>query len=174
MLSFWKPVWDFDLEEILDALLQLLLDGELLLHRLLLAGGRLAGARGERPQQVTLAPALGVLQQQHRALLGGAVQRLDVGLSRDGAADDGLLRGAALRLAVTAGRRQLVAGCAALTLLLAFAILAAAVAVGRGPAGRLTWGERAWLDPAGSSLSPRFPWSRALRAISATVPVAAP
>lgn len=44
MLSFWKPVWDFDLEEILDALLQLLLDGELLLHCLLLAGGGLAGA----------------------------------------------------------------------------------------------------------------------------------
>lgn len=96
MLSFWKPVWDFDLEEILDALLQLLLDGELLLHCLLLAGGGLAGARGERPQQVALAPALGVLQQQHGALLGRAVQCLDVGLSRDGAADDGFLWGAAL------------------------------------------------------------------------------
>lgn len=89
-----------------------------------------------------------MLQQQHRALLGRAVQCLDVGLSRDGAADDGFLRGAALRLAVTAGRRQLVAGRAALTLLLAFAILAAAVAVRRGPAGRLTWRERAWLEPA--------------------------
>lgn len=133
-----KPVWDFDFEEILDTFFQLFLNGELLLHCFFLAGVGLPGAGGESPEQVALPADLGLLQQLHRPLLGRPVQSLNVGLARDRAADHGLLGGAGLGLAVAARRGQLVAGCAALTLLVTFAVLAAAVAVGRGPAGGLT------------------------------------
>lgn len=102
MFPLGKPVWDFDFEEILDAFFQLLLNGELLLHRFLLAGVGLAGAGGESPEQVALPADLGLLQQLHRPLLGRPVQSLYVGLAGDGAADDGLLWGAGLRLAVAA------------------------------------------------------------------------
>lgn len=46
MFSLGEPIWNFDLEEILDAFFQLFLNGELFLHGFFFAAHvRLPGAR---------------------------------------------------------------------------------------------------------------------------------
>lgn len=128
MFPLGEPVWNFDLEEILDAFLQLFLNRELFLNSFFFAAHvRLPGAGSQSPQQVALPPHLRLLDQLHRALLDGTVQSLDVGLACHGPADDRLLGRAALGLAVTAGGGEVVARRAALPFFVTFAVLAAAV-----------------------------------------------
>lgn len=123
-----EPVWNFDLEEILDAFLQLFLNGELFLNGFLFAAHvRLPGAGSQSPEQVAFPPHLRLLDQLDRALLDGTVQSLDVGLACHGPADDRLLGRAGLRLAVAAGGGEVVARCAALPFFVTLAILAAAI-----------------------------------------------
>lgn len=128
MFSLGEPIRNFDLEEILDAFFQLFLDGELFLNSFFFAAHvRLPGARRQGPEQIAFPPHLGLLDLLHRALLDGTVQSLDVGLACHGPTDDCLLGGAGLRLAVTAGGGEVVAGRTALPFFVTLAILAAAI-----------------------------------------------
>lgn len=139
MFPLREAIWNFYLQEILDALLQLLFDGELFLRSFLFAAYvRLPGAWRQSPEQVTFPPHLRLLDQLHGALLNGPVQGLDVALARYRTADHCLLGRAGLWLAVAAGGGEVIAGGAALPFV-SLAILAAAITVRGGPPGRLTW-----------------------------------
>lgn len=70
--------------------------------------------------------------------MGNGLLRVLQVLAADGAADDGALRGAGLRLRLGAGGGDLVEGGAALAFALALVAFAAAVTVGGGPAGGTT------------------------------------
>lgn len=97
VLPLREPLGNLDLAEIFDALLQLLLHRQLLLHWPLLAAG-VTRASCERAQQVTLPPVLGLLEHGDGALLLRPIQGLDVGvwvrLAADWPTDDGALWGA--------------------------------------------------------------------------------
>lgn len=87
------------LAEVLDALLKLLLYGQLFLRLPLLAGACVPGAGGECSQKIALAAVLGLLlleKMLNGTFLGRPIQRLHVCLPADRSADDGTLRGAGL------------------------------------------------------------------------------
>lgn len=97
MFPLREAIWNFYLQEILDALLQLFFNGELFLRSFLFAAYvRLPGARSQSPKQVTFPPHLGLLNQLHRALLNGPVQSLDIALARYRTTDHRLLGRAGL------------------------------------------------------------------------------
>lgn len=141
VLPVREALWDFDSSEVLDALLQLLLGGHLLLGSFPLRVHKVAGSGRAGPQQVRPAPHLGLLQCLGWPLLHNPVQRLGVGLARRGTDDDGLLRRAGLRLGLGAGRGEFIKGRPALTLALALLTLTAALAM-RGRPGRRTTSPR--------------------------------
>lgn len=132
---------DLDLTKVLDALLQLLLNGHLLLSWPLLTGAGVSGASGERAEEITLPALFWLLQHLHWALLQRPVQGLDmgVGLPVDWPTDDGALGWAGLWLALRAGGGELIEGGATLALSITLVVLAAAVAGRRRPTRGATW-----------------------------------
>lgn len=137
VLPVREALWDSDSPEVLDAFLELLLGGQLLLGGFPLGTHQVTGSRGADPQQIRPAPHLGLLHTLARRLLHGTVQRLDVRLAWSRPDDDRLLRRAGLRLGLRAGRGEFVKGRPALALSLTLLTLTAAFAV-RGRPTRWT------------------------------------
>lgn len=132
VLPLRKACWNFNPSEVLDAFLQLLLWGQLLLGRFPLPCHDVTWPRGPHTKQISSPGNWG------RTLFHRPVQSLDVGLAGDRTHDDRFLGRAGFRLGLGTGSGELVEGSAALTLALALVTLAAAVAVRRRPSGWAT------------------------------------
>lgn len=133
VLPLRKVIGNPNAPEVLDAFLQLLLRGHLLLVRFPLRGLSFPDPKGSHAEHVSLTAHLCLLQHVCWSFGHGAVQRLDVGLPSHGAADHGSVWGAGLRLGLRTGSGEVVEGSAALSLALTLVALAAAVAVGGRP-----------------------------------------
>lgn len=132
VLPLREAHWNFNPSEVLDAFLQLLLWGHLLLGRFPLPCHGVTRPRGPHTKQVSSPGDWG------RTLFHRPVQSLDVGLAGDRTHDDRFLGRAGFWLGLGTGSGELVEGSAALTLALALVTLAAAVAVRRRPSGWAT------------------------------------
>lgn len=131
VLPFREVIRNSNAPEVLDAFLQLLLGSHLFLVRFPLCSLSFPNPKGSDPKHFRLAAHLSLLQHVDRTLREGAVQRLDVGLPADGAADHSPLRGTGFGLGLGAGGGKVVQRGAALPFTLTFVALAAAVAVRR-------------------------------------------
>lgn len=132
VLPLRKACWNFNPSEVLDAFLQLLLWGQLLLGRFPLPCHDVTRPRVPHTEQISSPGNWG------RTLFHRPVQSLDVGLAGDRTHDDRFLGRAGFWLGLGTGSGELVEGSAALTLALALVTLAAAVAVRRRPSGWAT------------------------------------